>query len=417
MSDLGPLFDTSPEADVEDALSVWTPMEAQPGEELMRQGDTDPALVYILSGHVEILRGGFAIDTSGPGEIVGEVSLFTGKPRMATVRALEPTRFLVVDLASYERLRDRANRVAFQLERLVLDQQSHRLRRLDQLVADYAEGTANPWLEPKPGLLQRWSALFARQAPPPPPTPPQLDVQAVLESCPMFDGERWAFVRGLVGAWRTERHPAGTFVCTQGEGGDAMYVLARGAVDVVVGVSGDEEGARIQRLAKLGPGDAFGLTGLYDGRPRAASCVATEEVDLLALDREHWDELYSAHSQVGSTMRRAAIRAFGAQLQDAGSAYLQAVGAHTVPVAPNLPPPEPLGDDDLSEEIELDYDTGEHGAVAIAVPGLATPGPKLAFRAVRADDVAEPPMLLRARLETLRRPAPVKLATEKLDDQ
>src|SRR5688500_322250 len=97
MKSYGPLFATATEREREEVLQRLDPFVARPLDILMEQGHQDPALVYLLEGRVEVLRNGLAIDNVGPGEVVGEMSLFTGRPRSATVRALEACRFLIID--------------------------------------------------------------------------------------------------------------------------------------------------------------------------------------------------------------------------------------------------------------------------------------------------------------------------------
>ena len=62
------------------------------GKTLCRQGDPGDAAYLIIDGHAEImLEGGpggpITVATLGPNEIVGEMSILTGAPRNATVRA------------------------------------------------------------------------------------------------------------------------------------------------------------------------------------------------------------------------------------------------------------------------------------------------------------------------------------------
>ena len=66
----------------------------QPGQYIMRQGDTGVGAFIIRSGKVEVLqeRDGkeVTLATLGPGDVVGEMALLDEFPRSASVRATEP---------------------------------------------------------------------------------------------------------------------------------------------------------------------------------------------------------------------------------------------------------------------------------------------------------------------------------------
>lgn len=75
------------------------------GETVVRQGEPGETLYVIDNGAVEVLLSEGTsrerIAELGPGDYVGEMSLLTGEPRSATVRALEPTQFIVVDRTAF----------------------------------------------------------------------------------------------------------------------------------------------------------------------------------------------------------------------------------------------------------------------------------------------------------------------------
>ena len=76
------------------------------GDVLFAEGEQGDAAYYVLEGLCEVLR---TIDgrqqsmaTVGKGEIVGEMSLIDNQPRMASVRAIEETRFLAISANSLQ---------------------------------------------------------------------------------------------------------------------------------------------------------------------------------------------------------------------------------------------------------------------------------------------------------------------------
>lgn len=70
----------------------------QPGQEIVRQGDTGVGAFIIRSGKVDIVqeKDGHesTVATLGAGEVFGEMALLDEFPRSASVRAVEPTTVL-----------------------------------------------------------------------------------------------------------------------------------------------------------------------------------------------------------------------------------------------------------------------------------------------------------------------------------
>ena len=66
------------------------------GDVLLKEGDNGEYVYLILNGQVEVCKGYSGenprtIATLGPGNVVGELSLFDGSPHVATVVAVEAT--------------------------------------------------------------------------------------------------------------------------------------------------------------------------------------------------------------------------------------------------------------------------------------------------------------------------------------
>lgn len=77
-----------------------------------------------------------------------------------------------------------------------------------------------------------------------------------------------------------------TNVVTQGEEGDAMYLVLEGEVRVRIGTTGNEK-----ILATLGGGDAFGEMSLFDKGKRSADVVANSDAILLKITAEAFERL------------------------------------------------------------------------------------------------------------------------------
>jgi len=84
---------------------------------------------------------------------------------------------------------------------------------------------------------------------------------------------------------------AGSLIVSHEEPGDALFVIARGSVKVVL----PGETGREIILSILKDGDFFGEMSLLDRQPRSANVVAVEDTELLCLDRDAFQTHLTAH--------------------------------------------------------------------------------------------------------------------------
>jgi CRP-like cAMP-binding protein len=71
-------------------------LDVEPGETIVREGHLGHEWYVILDGQVEVIRGSVPVATLGPGDHFGEIALLNRIPRTVTIRALVPTRILLV---------------------------------------------------------------------------------------------------------------------------------------------------------------------------------------------------------------------------------------------------------------------------------------------------------------------------------
>jgi CRP-like cAMP-binding protein len=99
------LADLSP-ADWERLIGSMTRRRFGPGDVVIAEGERDQSLAVVASGSVEVLVGSRRkprrARAQGPGTVLGEVAFFDGKPRSATVRALEPSEVLTLSVDAFE---------------------------------------------------------------------------------------------------------------------------------------------------------------------------------------------------------------------------------------------------------------------------------------------------------------------------
>jgi CRP/FNR family cyclic AMP-dependent transcriptional regulator len=100
------------------------------------------------------------------------------------------------------------------------------------------------------------------------------------------------------------RYTAGQAVFNYGDPGHALYIVRSGEVEIYIK---NDQGEKIV-LETSKPGDLFGEVALLDGGPRTAWVVALGEVELLRLDREHFEDYVRQHTPAALNLLSVAAR-------------------------------------------------------------------------------------------------------------
>jgi len=107
-----------------------------------------------------------------------------------------------------------------------------------------------------------------------------------LRRCALFEDCDEAALDGVARALRRRRFRRNEVIFHQGDPGDALHVVAAGAVKIVLpSAEGDEA-----IIATLRPGDFFGELAILDGAPRSATAIALESCETLELPRAVFQE-------------------------------------------------------------------------------------------------------------------------------
>jgi CRP-like cAMP-binding protein len=111
-----------------------------------------------------------------------------------------------------------------------------------------------------------------------------VDKEQVLRGSPLFDMLSPPEIEFLAELSRPRRFAAGEVVFREGDQGDSLFVLARGAVEVVSRPASNKE----RQLAILEAPAAFGEMSLIDREVRSATVRAKGECVALQLSAENF---------------------------------------------------------------------------------------------------------------------------------
>ncbi len=303
-----PIFEQLTSRDRDVAFQRLQSVAVSAGTRIIEEGETDPSLVIVMRGELDIVTGDTKLGKAGAGDIVGEMALFMQGMRSASVVARADCQLLLLDRPNYEWLRHVGHPLAFSVELHALTMLADRLRHTGDRIATLAEGTDIAHVVPPAGFFDRVASALGSGGSM---YPGKLDGKAILGAMALFAGVEPVVLEEVAGHFVPMGARRGHFLCTEGETGNDMYVLASGSVDVLVATHGD----KAEHVAELGPGAALGMCSLMqDHHPRMASVVVKEKVTGLTMDRITWAEQSNRYDKVGSALRVAMVRALGKQL-------------------------------------------------------------------------------------------------------
>lgn len=101
-----PLFAAMTDAAYDDIAGLTESHAVPAGETVVEQGDEGDAFYVIVSGSADVRQADRSIASLAPGDFFGEIALIDGKPRSATVLAIDDLVLLRVWRAPFLRLLD-----------------------------------------------------------------------------------------------------------------------------------------------------------------------------------------------------------------------------------------------------------------------------------------------------------------------
>lgn len=262
-------MDSAMAEDLEAHLELVT---LQQGEVLFHQGDAGDCMYVVVSGALAVLLTGAdgherRIDVLDSGESLGEIALFTGQKRSASVSAMTDASLISLSKDGLEHLSQKYPALANKL----IEKMLPRIQRTQLALA------VTRLLGP-------------------------LDAQA------LHDLQRKV-------SWRHLK--AGEILIHQGETDDTMYLVVNGRLAMETREAGQEP----RLLGEIERGESVGEFAMVSRQPRSATILALRDSDVVALTRQVYEELVAVHPGFLQSVTRLIIdrsRRIATQSQPAG---------------------------------------------------------------------------------------------------
>jgi CRP/FNR family transcriptional regulator, cyclic AMP receptor protein len=98
-------------------------VEMSEGEVLFEQGSIPYEMFVIEEGTAEVTKDGEALNTLGPGDVVGEIALLRFQRRMGTVRVTSPLRAVTVSADDLQVIEEEMPEIAGHLRSIMAERE------------------------------------------------------------------------------------------------------------------------------------------------------------------------------------------------------------------------------------------------------------------------------------------------------
>jgi predicted acylesterase/phospholipase RssA/CRP-like cAMP-binding protein len=236
---------------------AWIRLRA--GETLFRQGEHADSMYVIMRGRLRVLvdqpDGTLDIvEELGAGACAGEMALLSGRPRSATITAIDDAELAQLGRAGFDRLAEKNPTAMRQFAAAMLPrfQQNALAGALAALFGSLSEAVLD-------------------------------ELQAEFE---------WLHLR------------SGETLFEQGDPSDALYLLVNGRL--MITARDPDHGAMV--VGEVSRGESVGEAGLLTGEPRSATAYAVRDTDIVRLSQASFERLIERHPRAMMQLVRLIVR-------------------------------------------------------------------------------------------------------------
>lgn len=239
------------------------------GETLFAEGAGGKSMFFLGSGEIALIRGGKSLDVIKAGEVLGEMSVFTGEPRSATATARSACEVIELDGGTFSGAIQKAPEFALMLLAIMIKRL--RLALVMQMMGKGQTGA----------------------------------IETIPTSGTVFDAALLKDLTSNFPARPPVFQPKNAVIMREGEAGIFMYVVIDGVVRISVG-------EKLVELVKAG--SVFGEMALVDQSKRAATASAGTDCNLMSINRNDFLTLIKTNPAFGLSL----LKALAVRLRNTG---------------------------------------------------------------------------------------------------
>ncbi len=279
-------------------LAAARPVSFVEGSVLVRHGEAARGAFVLRKGSAEarvFAPGGecYVVARLGEGDIFGEMALVEAGTCTATVVATQNVDGWFLAFEDFRAVVSQRQGASRDLQHAVTLVLAERLRALNRRLAALASPEDRPARPPSAGPL----AGIARKH------RATFDLPAFLPRLAFFDHFPRDEIDEVVAEANVLDLPRGTMLHAPGSPANVVFIVARGAVEIVRPVDGLE-----RRVAVLGPGRPLGFMGVLLESAHGSHAYAREDSTVLEIPAEAFRRLYFGEATSGSRVRAAVQR-------------------------------------------------------------------------------------------------------------
>jgi CRP-like cAMP-binding protein len=264
-------FARTPDEVLLDVAAELTETCVEAGEPVFAKGEDGDSMFIVAAGRIRIHDGAHTFNHQDAGDVFGEMALLESQPRSASATAVGPTRLLRLDRDPFNELMAEHPPINYGIIRVL----SRYLRTSVEKLAGGSKATSTDTSITTSYAPDEDNVLLAPELAP-------VERMMLLTRVNLFSRLPVDVLSELVFLMREVRLAQGDTVFEEGTPGDALYIIARGKVEVLAGN---------RTLNFLQEGQIFGEMALLGSEPRLATVTAVEHTRLLRIDQAPFYEL------------------------------------------------------------------------------------------------------------------------------